>query len=424
MSPLSKREYLQALRPRYLQAPKALKGRLLDEACAVTGYHRKTAIRLLAHPLPPPQRRRGPIRTYGDSVHTALRTIWTAAGHPWSVRLKALLPLWLPWAARRFRLSRPVQRLLQTISPRTIDRLLQPDRQRLRRRLYGRTKPGTLLKHQIPIKAERWDVTRPGSVEADLVAHCGDAADGEYAHSLNCTDIATGWVETRAVLGRGQRAVRDALDEIVADLPFALEALDADNDSAFLNHHLVAYCQTHGIAFTRSRPYKKDDNAHIEQKNWTHVRRLLGWERYDTPEAVAAINDLYRHELRLMMNLFQPSVRLRRKVRVGSRLKRVYEQAQTPLDRLLTPDGADPAQVTALRRLRVRLDPFVLAVAIEQKLAGIYRLAHRRPGGAATRGEKTALQDLERRFRLATRVGGAPPRFQEQHRSVTSPVAR
>ena len=146
-----------------------------------------------------------------------------------------------------------VQHRLRAISLRIIDRLLQPDCQRLRRRLYGRTKPGTLLKHQIPIKAERWDVTRPGSAEADLVAHCGDAADGEYAHSLNCTDIATGWVETRAVLGRSQRAVCEALDEIVTALPFALEALDADNDSAFLNHHVVGYGQTHGIAFTRPR---------------------------------------------------------------------------------------------------------------------------------------------------------------------------
>jgi len=424
MSPLSKREYLQALRPRYRQAPKAVKGRLLDEACAVTGYHRKAVIRLLTRPLPPARRRRGPIRTYGDPVHTALRTIWMAAGHPWSVRLQALLPLWLPWAARRFGLAPAVQHRLRAISPRTIDRLLQPDRQRLRRRLYGRTKPGTLLKHQIPIKAERWDVTRPGSAEADLVAHCGDAADGEYAHSLNCTDIATGWVETRAVLGRSQRAVCEALDEIVTALPFALEALDADNDSAFLNHHLVGYCQTHRIAFTRSRPYKKDDNAHIEQKNWTHVRRLLGWDRYDTPAAVTAINDLYAHDLRLMMNLFQPSVRLRRKVRVGSRLTRVYEQAQTPLDRLLTQGGGDPGKVAALRRLRARLDPFALAEAIERKLACIYRLAHRRPGGTATRTDEAALQDLQRRFGLVLRLGGASARLKRQHRSVTSPVAR
>ncbi|MDR7484330.1 MAG: integrase [Armatimonadota bacterium] len=424
MSPLAKREYLQTLQLRYRQAGKAGRGRLLDEACAVTGYHRKSVIRLLAHPLPPPRHRRGPTRTYDGPVHTALRSIWEAAGHPWSVRLKALLPLWLPWAVRRFHLAPSVQRRLQTISPRTIDRLLHPDRQRLRRRLYGRTKPGTLLKHRIPIKADRWDVTRPGSVETDLVAHCGDSADGEYAHSVNGTDIATGWVETRAVLGRGQRAVCAALDEMIAAMPFPVEALDADNDSAFLNHHLVTYCRTHGIAFTRSRPAKKDDNAHIEQKNWTHVRRLLGWHRYDTPEAVAALNDLYRHELRLRMNLFQPSVRLQRKVRVGSRLRRVYAPAQTPLDRLLAGGGGDPAKVAALQHLRAHLDPFALAEAIEHKLARIERLARPRPGAAAPRTVDTALRDLHRQFALIGRPGTTAAQLQQHHRSVTPAAAR
>ncbi|MDR7542703.1 MAG: hypothetical protein QN120_00455 [Armatimonadota bacterium] len=266
-----------------------------------------------------------------------------------------------------------------TISPRTIDRRLEATKTHLRCRLYGRTKLGTLLKHHIPLKTDRWDVTTPGFAETDLVSHSGNAADGEFVHSLNLTDIQCTWVETRAVLGRGQTGVLAAVDEIAEDLPFLLRGLDADNGSEFINHHLFRYCQDHGIQLTRGRPYKKDDNAHVEQKNWTHVRKLLGWDRYDSHQALEAINDLYRHELRLMMNLFQPSVKLVRKVRVGSRLKRVYDRPQTPLDRLLATGAGDPAKVAAFQQLRTRLDPFALTQPIDRKLARIYRLANHRP---------------------------------------------
>ncbi|MDP2958268.1 MAG: transposase family protein, partial [Longimicrobiales bacterium] len=242
----------------------------------------------------------------------------------------------------------------------------------------GRTKPGTLLKHHIPIKTDHWEVTTPGFAETDLVSHSGNAADGEFVYSLNLTDIHSTWVETRAVLGRGQTGVLQAVDEIADILPFPLQGLDSDNGSEFINHHLFRYCQDRGIQFTRGRPYKKDDNAHIEQKNWTHVRKLLGWDRYDSHQALEAINGLYRNELRLMMNLFQPSVKLVRKVRVGSRLKRVYDRPQTPLDRLLTTGTGDPTKVAAYQQLRTRLDPFVLAEVIDRKLARIYRLANHR----------------------------------------------
>jgi transposase InsO family protein len=188
-----------------------------------------------------------------------------------------------------------VERQLLAISPRTIDRRLQPHKQQLRRRRYGRTKPGTLLKHHIPIKADRWDVTTPGFGELDLVEHGGASTAGEYVRSLNFTDIATTWAETCAMLGKSQRAVGQALDEIAAALPFRPQGLDSDNGAEFINAHLLRYCHARDIQFTRSRPYKKDDNAHVEQKNWTHVRKLLGWDRYDTPEACDAINDLYRH---------------------------------------------------------------------------------------------------------------------------------
>jgi len=231
--------------------------------------------------------------------------------------LQALLPLWLPWARTRFRLSPALEEQLLALSPRQMDRRLQPHKRRLPHRRYGRTKPGTLLKHHIPLKTDRWDVTTPGFTEIDLVAHAGERGDGEFLHSLNLTDIPTTGVETRAVLGRGQAGVRDALEEMRRALPFRLRGIDSDNGSEFINAHLYRYCRAHEIQFTRGRPYKKDDNAHIEQKNWTHVRKLFGYVRYDSPEALTAMNALYRQELRLFQNLFLPSVKLVRKVRVG-----------------------------------------------------------------------------------------------------------
>ena len=379
MSHQAKWEYLRLMHQRYRQATRPERSPLLNEFCRVTGYHRKYALRLLNGPPPgrtrPPRRRRPP--TYGPRVIQVLAAIWAAAGWPWSVRLQALLPLWLPWARARFRLPPALERQLLALSPRQMDRRLQPRKRQLKTRRYGRTKPGTLLKHHIPLKTDRWDVTVPGHTEIDLVAHGGDRGDGEFAHSLNLTDIHTTWVETRAVLGRGQTGVRDALEEMRQALPFALRGIDSDNGSEFINCHLYGYCQAQAIQFTRGRPYKKDDNAHIEQKNWTHVRKLMGYVRYASPEAVTAMNALYRAELRLFQNLFLPSVTLVKKVRVGSRVRRRYDRPQTPLDRVVASAGGDPAKVAALVALRGRLDPFELAQAIDQKLDRIYRLAQR-----------------------------------------------
>jgi len=384
MSRATKWEVLRAVYPRYRRAARADRGTILDEFCETTGYQRKYALRLLNGPPPGlarSRRRRRPA-TYGLAVIQALTAIWEAAGYPWSVRLKALLPLWLPWARRRLRLSATVCQQLRAISPRQIDRRLAPAKRHLRTRRYGRTKPGTLLKHHIPLKTDHWDVTVPGFTELDLVAHAGHRADGEFAHSLNVTDIHTTWVETRAVLGRGETRVQTALDEIRQVLPFRLCGIDSDNGSEFINDHLYRYCQVQEIQFTRGRPYKKDDNAHIEQKNWTHVRKLMGWDRYDSPAAVGLINDLYRHELRLMMNLFQPSVKLLRKERVGSRLKRLYDRPQTPLDRLRACRDADRAKVNELLRLRAATDPFALARTIEKKIDRIAALARRQDRSA------------------------------------------
>ncbi len=247
-----------------------------------------------------------------------------------------------------------------------------------RRRIYGRTKPGYLLKHHIPVKTDSWDVKSPGFTEVDLVSHSGNSGEGEFGYSLNITDIQTTWTETRALLGKGQTAVQQALDEIEGMLPFQLLGLDSDNGSEFINWHLKAWCERKQIQLTRGRPYKKDDNAHIEQKNWTHVRKLLGWERYDTQNAVDAMNDLYRRELRLWLNLYLPSVKLLKKIHVGSKLRRVYDGPKTPFERVVASKQGDTAQLTILKELRRSLDPFQLAKVIDRKLERIYRLANRR----------------------------------------------
>lgn len=379
MSQRSKKEYFRIMHARYQLADADEKSALLDEVCHVCGYHRKHAIRKFNQPLPDPPRAR-PLSprgtTYPAKIIGVLKAIWEVAGYPWSVRLKALLPVWLPWIRTRFQLTHQQEQQLLAISARQIDRRLQHHKTKLKKCLYGRTKPGSLLKHQIPIRTEHWAVTEPGYVEIDLVSHSGSYAEGTFIYSLNLTDIFTGWVETRAVMGKGERGIVAVLEEMRQVLPFALHAIDSDNGGEFINAHLVRYCQHHQLEFTRSRPYKKDDNAHIEQKNWTHVRKLLGWERYDSARALAALNDLYRHEWRTMMNLFQPSVKLLRKKRVGSRLTRQYDVAQTPLDRLIGSKQGIATTVHHLEQQRARQDPFHLADAIERKIEHIWDLAN------------------------------------------------
>jgi hypothetical protein len=265
-----------------------------------------------------------------------------------------------------------------SVSPSTIDRALRPHRQKFKRRLYGLTKPGRLLKHQIPIRTEHYPVEGPGWTETDTVSHSGNCAEGDFANSVNLTDIDCQWVETRAVLGKGETAVFNALQDMRQALPFALLGLDSDNGGEFINHHLVHWCTEEKIEFTRSRPYKKDDNAHIEQKNWTHVRKFIGYDRYDTDEAVDAMNDLYQNELRLWMNLFQPSVKLVKTVRRGSRQKRIYDAPQTPLDRLIASGKGDRLRIAHFKAIRERTDPFDLSAAIDVKLRRIWKLAHHR----------------------------------------------
>jgi hypothetical protein len=428
MSRKSKWDYLKAIYFRYQKVSKPLRARILDEFCQVCSYNRKYAIRLLNGPAPQkpktsPKSRRP---TYGVKMISALAAIWEAAGYPCSARIKALLPLWLPWAVKRLALSAQTQKQLLSISPATIDRRLKPKKRQLKNRLYGRTKPGTLLKHHIPIKTDSWNIKTPGFTETDLVSHSGNSASGEFIHSLNVTDIHSTWVETRAVMGKSQIGVLDAMKDIKHALPFNLLGIDSDNGSEFINYHLKTFCDQNKIQFTRGRPYKKDDNAHIEQKNWTHVRKIFGYQRYDSKEALEAMNDLYRNDLRILQNLFLPSMKLLEKTRVGSMLKRHYDKPQTPLERLLNCPQADPAKIQELKNLRDRTNPFELAKWIEQKLGRIYQMANHRTSPTLkppepspqplTRAERQALLEISELLGIKVHVGTR----KTPHRRVTS----
>ena len=428
MSQKSKWEYLKAIYTRYRKASKELRALILNEFCQVCGYHRKYAIRLLNGPAPqkPAARHKTRPPSYPAKVISVLSLIWEAAGYPCSQRLKALLPLWLPWAQKRFSLSAQLQKQLLSISPSTIDRRLKAKRRLLKKRLYGRTKPGTLLKHHIPIKTDSWNVTAPGFTETDLVSHSGNSEKGEFVHSLNVTDIHSTWVEGRAVMGKGQAGVLDAMKEIEQALPFKLLGIDSDNGSEFINYHLKAFCDQKKIQFTRGRPYKKDDNAHIEQKNWTHVRKIFGYLRYDSEPVQQAMNDLYRNELRTLQNLFLPSMKLISKSRVGSKLKRRYDKPKTPLERVAACPQADPLKLAQLKKLRDATDPFELAKTIERKLERIYQLANQRVSPSPnppqpstkplTRAERQALVEISEFLGIKVHVGTQ----KTTHRRVTS----
>lgn len=389
MSKRSLKEYLNAIHNRYHKVSKRLKHLILDEFCATTGLNRKYVIRKLGEDLSK-RHRAGRRRrcAYGSQAISVLASVWEKAGYPCSVRLKALLVLWMPRIKERFHINSALEEQLVSISARQIDRRLKDRKAQIRKRIYGRTKPGTLLKHHIPIRTDNWDIKTPGWTEVDTVSHSGNCAEGQFCYTVNQTDILTTWVESRAVLGKAEDKVVDALDEMAQALPFTLKGLDSDNGSEFINWHLWRYCKRKKIQPFRGRPYKKDDNAHIEQKNWTHVRKLLGWDRYDTQDAADAMNDLYRNELRLFMNLFIPSIKLLRKERIGSKLKRVYEKPKTPFERVMESKMGTPQRVADLKKLRDILNPFDLSQAIENKLERIYKLANIRQSPSAAKAEQ------------------------------------
>ena len=373
----SRREYLEAIRKRYHAASKRQKGIILDEFCATCSYHRKHAIRLLRPKrVRTPKRRPGARAVYRDeALLLALKRIWLATDQICGKKLKAALPLWLPWYETEFGpLGPQLQQQVLAASPATLDRLLQPLKCQ-HPKARSATKPGTLLKNQIPVKTHNWDVTQPGYFEADTVAHCGNSLAGDFVYSLTFTDICSGWTENRATWGRGAHGVVIQIEDIEINLVFPIRGFDCDNGSEFLNYHLVRYFTDrpqNPITFTRSRPYHKNDNAHVEQKNWTTVRQFLGYDRFDRPELVSLLNDLYKNEWSQMNNFFSPTLKLKEKQRVNSRYVKKYEAPQTPCQRLLaSPDISDHAK-ERLHMMYNSLNPFILRKNIQAKLKVIF----------------------------------------------------
>jgi len=381
MSPRSKREYREAIHLRYKNATRCEKTAILDEFCAICGCHRKHAIRVLRgfkRFTEPKAKRRGKLPVYqNEAITKPLKEIWLAANLPCSKRLKPMMPIWLPGYVELFgELSPDVLQALLKISAPTIDRILKPTRIHYTKRGRSTTKPGTLLRKQIPIKTNQWDETHPGFLEADTVAHCGDSTSGMYANTLDFVDIATGWTEQRAVWGKGETGVLEQIKNIETNLPFPLLGFDCDNGGEFLNYHLMRHLmeRKQPVQFTRSRAYHKDDNAHIEQKNWTHIRQWLGYDRLDNPKVVPLLNNLYANEWRLFHNFFCPSVKLIAKERIGSKTIKHHDSPKTPYQRITeSPHIRETVKRSLIKQLE-KLNPFLLRKIMDKKLKRIFSI--------------------------------------------------
>ena len=301
-------------------------------------------------------------RLYDEKVLTALLKLWRIMDYICGKRLQPILPELLTVLERHneFRCDGETRAKLLRISAATIDRMLKPERRKHELRGRSGTKPGTLLKKQIPIRTfAEWDDQRPGFVEIDLVGHDGGVAAGDYCQTLDLTDIATTWTETEAVPNKAQTWVFEALKNLRKNLPFPLLGIDSDNGSEFINKHLAAYCKLEKLSFTRSRPYRKNDNCFVEQKNYSVVRRAVGYQRYDTPAQLQLLNEIYA-TLRLYTNFFQPTMKLQFKQRVGSKVTKRYDRAQTPYQRVLTAPHIAKAKKELLRVKYETLNPAAL----------------------------------------------------------------
>ena len=346
---------------RYQAGSKAEKGRLLDQLCDLTGWTRRHARRALgeAAAVQPKRPRASRPRIYGEDVVGPLRVVWATLDGLTGKRLAPFMAEAVEALERsgELVLDPIVRSKLLQVSAATIDRLLAPDRRRLQVRGSSGTKPGTLLKQQIPIRTfAEWDEARPGFCEVDLVAHDGGSSAGEFCQTLDLTCVNTGWTEMRALQNKAQRWCFEALVDIRRTLPFPLQGLDSDNGGEFINNQLFDYCTNEQITFTRSRPMRKNDSCFVEEKNWSVVRRHVGYARYDTPAELAVLGELYAH-LRLYVNFFQPQMRLVQKVRDGARVLRRYDTARTPFQRVLASAFISDRAKEALRRTYLSLNP-------------------------------------------------------------------
>ncbi len=370
-------EYASAVRPRYFRASKEGKTKILDEFIATTGMHRKAAIRLLNRRTFGGRKRGGRPRRYTIEVEMALKIAWEATDRLCSKRLQPFLPELVTVITRagELKVSTETQAQLVQMSASTIDRILRRHHCNGRRRGFSTTKPGTLLKNAIPVRTfSEWDEKQPGFLEIDLVAHCGESVDGFYLTTLSTVDVATGWVEPVAVWGKGQSRVGGAIHGVRKQLPFPMLGLDSDNGSEFINQSLYDYCRHCNITFTRARSYKKNDSCHVEQKNWSVIRRIIGYDRFSTKAAFTALSDVYIL-LRLFMNFFQPVLKLVGKHRHGARVHKVYDTARTPYQRLLSSGILTEEKKRQLAAVYDALNPVTLHRQIIEAVEHLWTLA-------------------------------------------------
>lgn len=414
LSMQERKSVTKALAQQYRKASKKEKGVLLRQFVESTGYNRVYAARLLRNhgrqvEVVPGIRLEGDVRckrnkrtrprrrqsTYGPEVTKALKKVWRIMDHLSGKRLAPALPEVVPRlrAWDELDVSEEVAGLLMRISPATIDRLLKPERDKLALKARSTTKPGTLLKHQIPVRTfADWDEKQPGFIEIDLVAHEGGVSSGEYCYTLDITDVATGWCELVAVPNKAQDSVFTALQTARRRLPFPLLGIDSDNGSEFINHQLHRYCEREQITFTRARAFRKNDNCYVEQKNWSIVRRYAAYRRYEGQVACNRLNTLYGH-VRESVNYFHPSMKLIAKERDGGRVRRRYDRAKTPYHRVLaSPDVAEVLK-DELRTWYATLNPAHLKRQIMRQDRELSKLSSRRPHPPA-REDEWATQDF------------------------------
>jgi len=370
----SRSELLRSYRKRYERASKKEKTNIINAVVDATGYCRKHVIRALNSDVVVPKRvSRTRSSRYGH-LYAALKRIWAASNFLCGKRLQPFLPELVKSLKRHkeIKLSKEDEALLLTVSASTIDRLLAPARREIRIRGRATTKPGTLLKHQIPIRTfADWDDHRPGFLEIDLVAHCGDSNHGEYVNTLNMTDIATGWTVSTAFMGRSQQFCVAAIEEVTPLLPFTVLGIDSDNGAEFINAHLKRYCESNSISFTRSRAYRKNDSAHIEQKNWDVVRKMIGYGRFDTYEQLDIINRIHRL-LSFYQNHFQPSRKLVSKKRIGAKVTKHYDTAATPAQRMLARKDTPQDTKKRLRDTFRQINPAAILRSINDLSSELY----------------------------------------------------
>lgn len=376
----ARESYFLAIKNRYKDADKNEKQVILNEFCQTCKYNRKYAIRKLNSLKNESNhaKRSGRKPKYDNpEIIKYLKDLYVKSNLVCSKRLKVLIPLWLPFNTE-IDLSEESKRLLLEISPATIDRLLYKERSKYGKLGLSTTKPGSLIKSRIPVRTSQWDESVPGFLEADTVAHCGGTIAGSFVYSVNIVDIATGWTEQRAVWGKGQRNVYRAIESIEKSLPFKILGFDSDNGSEFINYHILSYFskRKRPVQFTRSRPYHKNDNAHIEQKNWTHIRQYLGYLRFDNPAIVDMLSELYENEWRLFFNFFIPSMKLTEKSRIDGKTRKKYDLPKTPYQRLLESGKFTKYKMKKLETLFRKTNPYELQFRIKQKIKNILNLAN------------------------------------------------